>query len=155
MLLQLSNVVGTRFTVLLFQSTHLWSTPVLLQAQEGGQAGFKYGYIMMDKSSQEMAAVRQLVLTGDAIGFLLCYFHVVQDWERFVRSSESGVADKGMQHRVLVELAKLAHSRDKRLFQDKVGKAAQSAPARSCESGGHMRQQLVGSTSAWNSCASP
>jgi hypothetical protein len=137
-------------TALLIRLTHLWSTPVLLQAQEGGQAGFKYGYIMMDKSRQEMAAVRQLVLTGDAIGFLLCYFHVVQDWERFVRSSESGVADKGMQHRVLVDLAKLAHTRDKRLFEDKVGAAAHIAAPRSCKCGGHMRQHLVWSTYARN-----
>ena len=126
--------------------THLRGTLtfVLFQAQEGGDAGFKYGYIMMDKSRQEMAAVRQLVLTGDAINFLLCYFHVVQDWERFVRSSESGVADKGMQHRVLVELAKLAHTRDKRLFEDKVGAAAHSAPARSCEHEGTRISNLCG-----------
>ena len=130
--------------------THLWSTPLLLQAQEGGQAGFKFGYIMMDKSSQEMAAVRQLVLTGDAIGFLLCYFHVLQDWERFVRSSESGVADKGMQHRVLVELAKLAHTRDKRLFEDKVGGGGTE-----CSSQVLRVWKARGSATcvSWNSCA--
>jgi hypothetical protein len=93
-----------------------------LQAQAGGQPDFKYGYIMIDKSKQEMAAVRQLVLTGDATDYLLCYFHFLQEWERFARSSESGLSGKGPQHRVMVELARLAHIRDEALFREKVGR---------------------------------
>ena len=92
-----------------------------LQAQAGGQPDFKYGYIMIDKSKQEMAAVRQLVLTGDATDYLLCYFHFLQEWERLVRSNECGVSGKPMQHRVLKELADLAHTRDRALFEQKVG----------------------------------
>ena len=100
-------------------STHPPTHP--LQARAGGKPGFKYGYIMIDKSRQEMAAIRQLVLTGDATGYLLCYFHFLQEWERLVRSNECGVSGKPMQHRVLKELADLANTRDRALFVHKVG----------------------------------
>ena len=50
----------------------------LLQARARGKPDFKYGYILIDKSRQEMAAVRQLELTGDCEGYLLCYFHFLQ-----------------------------------------------------------------------------
>ena len=63
-----------------------------MQAQERGKPEFKYGYVMIDKSRQEMAAVHQLVVTLDSKGYLLCYFHFLQEWERFLRSKESGVA---------------------------------------------------------------
>lgn len=75
---------------------------------------------MIDKSKQEMAAVRQLVLTGDADDYLLCYFHFLQDWERFLRSKDSGVSGREMQHRLLLELAALAHVRDEGLFNNQV-----------------------------------
>ena len=91
---------------------------------------FKFGYIMIDKSKQEMAAVRQLQLTGDATDFLLCYFHFLQEWERFLRSSESGVSERGMQHRILVELAALAHVQEQSLFKQKVRGAAVSSQRR-------------------------
>lgn len=56
-----------------------------MQAQEVGKGDFKYGRIMIDKSPTEMAAVDLLKRTGDAAGWLLCYFHMLQDWERFIR----------------------------------------------------------------------
>lgn len=76
---------------------------------------------MIDKSKQEMAAVRQLKLTGDATDFLLCYFHFLQEWERFARSSESGVIGKARQHRLLCDLAELARIRSPSLFEAQVG----------------------------------
>ena len=45
----------------------------------------------------------------------------LQEWERFVRLSDSGVTGKAMQHSVMLELAGLAHMRDRKLFEDKVG----------------------------------
>lgn len=45
----------------------------------------------------------------------------LQEWERFVRLSDTGVTGKAMQHSVMVELAELAHMRDRKLFEDKVG----------------------------------
>ena len=84
-------------------------------------AGFKYKYVMIDKSATEIAAVRKLVATGDARGHLLCYFHLLQAWERMVRSAESGVTCRSEQHKVLVHLAHLAHVRCPVMFDVKVG----------------------------------
>ena len=70
---------------------------------------FDYGYIIVDKSKHEIAAVRQLVLISAASKYQLCYFYFLQEWERFVRCSESGDTGKPMQHCVLRELADLAH----------------------------------------------
>ena len=88
---------------------------------------FKYGFIMVDKARNEIAAIKQLVSTGDAMGWLLCYFHFLQEWERFLRSAESGVVGKEAQHRVLRSLAHLVHVKSERMFKEKVG--ANSWPA--------------------------
>ena len=90
------------------------------QAQAAGDGTFKYGHIMIDKSATEIAAVQQLVLSRDALGWLLCYFHFLQDWERFIRSNESGVAEKHGQHALMLALARLAHVREEAVFQQKV-----------------------------------
>lgn len=92
-----------------------------LQANEVGKGDFKYGYFMIDKSATEMAAVNLLVLTGDARGWLLCYFHFLQDWERFIRSAESQVAGKAAQHSIMLWLARLAHIREPTVFETEVG----------------------------------
>lgn len=98
-----------------------------------GDGTFKYGDIMIDKSKTEIAAVNQLVSTGDARGWLLCYFHFLQEWERFLTSSESGVSGKEARHSVMVALDRLAHIKDKSVFEEEVG-----APAagRACGSWG-------------------
>lgn len=95
---------------------------VLLQAREASGSDFTYGFIMIDKAKAEMAAVRLLELTLDALGWLLCYFHYLQDWERFIRSAESGVSGKQEQHFLMLALAFLAHIQDEVLFQEKVGR---------------------------------
>ena len=56
------------------------------------------------------------------LGWLLCYFHYLQDWERFIRSAESGVSGKQEQHFLMLALAFLAHIQDEVLFQEKVGR---------------------------------
>jgi hypothetical protein len=81
---------------------------------------FKYGFVMIDNSKTEKAAVRQLWVTGDAKGYLLCYFHFLQDWERFLISKEAGVS-KEEKNAIMVELAELMHCRSKQLFLKKVG----------------------------------
>ena len=95
----------------------------MLQARAATNSGFTYGRIMIDKARAEMAAVRLLELEDLALGFLLCYFHFLQDWERFLRSAESGIpsADKELRHCIMLSLAALANVRDEKLFQEKVG----------------------------------
>ena len=93
---------------------------VRLQAQEVGDGSFKYGFVVIDKSKTEMAAVRLLQNSGDALGWLLCYFHMLQDWERFLSSAESGVSEKKARHAIMMKLAALAHVRDKTVFQGNV-----------------------------------
>ena len=90
-----------------------------VQARDAGDGTFQYRYIMMDKSRTEIAAVKQLTLSGDARLYLLCYFHMLQDWERFLSSAESGVREKGARHAILVDLAALAHQRDQKVFEEK------------------------------------
>ncbi|KAL4451780.1 hypothetical protein ABPG75_007442 [Micractinium tetrahymenae] len=85
----------------------------------GGKGDFKYGYIMIDKSSTEIAAVRQLVLTGDAKGHLLCYFHYLQDWERFVTSKVSGVS-KEEKNGVMVAMADLQKCGSETVFKEQL-----------------------------------
>jgi hypothetical protein len=75
---------------------------------------------MIDKSWTEIAAVHQLELTHDAKGHQLCYFHFLQDWERFLRSHDSGVTDKEEQHKIVIATAHLAHQRDAVVFEKEV-----------------------------------
>lgn len=99
-----------------------------MQANEEGKVlgveAFTYGHIMIDKSKTEMAAVHLLELSGDALGWLLCYFHMLQDWERFLTSVESGVVGREAQHNVMVALAGLTHCREESAFKAQVGKTA-------------------------------
>lgn len=76
---------------------------------------------MIDKSPTEIAAVRQLKLTGDARGHLLCYFHYLQDWERFLTSKVSGVS-KEEKNAVMVALAELQKCGSETVFKEKVGR---------------------------------
>jgi hypothetical protein len=46
----------------------------------------KISFCMIDKSKAEMAALRTR-----EIYFLLCLFHVLQEWQRFVRSGEGEI----------------------------------------------------------------
>lgn len=109
-----------------------------LQANEEAKAlgveAFSYGYVMIDKSKTEMAAVDLLVLSGDALGWLLCYFHMLQDWERFLTSADSGVVGREAQHAVMVALAHLAHCREESAFKAQVGRTA-GGPKTRAESG--------------------
>ena len=98
-------------------------------AKELGVPAFTYGHIMIDKSKTEMAAVHLLELSGDALGWLLCYFHMLQDWERFLTSAESGVVGREAQHSVMLALARLAHCREESAFKAQVGKTASGSRA--------------------------
>jgi hypothetical protein len=92
---------------------------IAVQAQEAGGSEFKYGWVMMDKSKTEMAAVHQLVLSGDAKGKLLCYFHFLQEWERLLITSEAGVSRED-KNRIMVALQQLMHCRNEQLFKQLV-----------------------------------
>jgi hypothetical protein len=58
--------------------------PMIQKVQE--RVARKIKYCMIDKSKAEMAALRTR-----EIYHLLCLFHVLQDWERFVRSGDGMV----------------------------------------------------------------
>jgi hypothetical protein len=62
-----------------------------------------------------MAAVRESGHT-----FLLCYFHFLQEWERFLRSSESGVSGPEERHAIMLRLAQLKRQRDSIIFEKEV-----------------------------------
>jgi hypothetical protein len=85
---------------------------------------------MIDKSKAEMAAVRESGST-----FLLCYFHFLQDWERFLRSSESGVSSPEARHAVMLRLAQLKRLPDKAIFEKEVS-SIQSGESRRGQSSG-------------------
>ena len=55
---------------------------------------FAFGWIMIDCSKAEMAAIGRLVLKGLAAGFLLCKFHFLQSIEQFCKTAGSGVHGK-------------------------------------------------------------
>lgn len=101
--------------------------PPALQARQHVPT-FKYGKIMVDKAKNEIAAIRLLELAGEADGHLLCYFHFLQEWERFLRSAESGVSGKEAQHRVIVGLAHLVHVRSEEMFTAKVSSRGAPSP---------------------------
>lgn len=69
---------------------------------------------MIDKSKTEIAALAAL-----HIKYLLCLFHMLQDWERFLRNSESGVKDVDERLAILSKLKELALVRDEALFKSK------------------------------------
>eukprot|EP00611_Tribonema_gayanum_P026463 TRINITY_DN630_c0_g1_i7.p1 TRINITY_DN630_c0_g1~~TRINITY_DN630_c0_g1_i7.p1 ORF type:complete len:600 (-),score=121.78 TRINITY_DN630_c0_g1_i7:81-1880(-) len=68
-------------------------------------------YAMIDKSPTEMRA-----LDDCSIQYFLCFFHVLQAWERFVRSADGGVRDQGMRKAILANIKKLAGIRDRANF---------------------------------------
>ncbi|EFN58954.1 hypothetical protein CHLNCDRAFT_50501 [Chlorella variabilis] len=88
-------------------------------AQAAGDGTFKYKSIMIDKSKTEIAAVDQLVSTWHAEGYLLGYFHFLQDWERFLSSGDAGVP-KAERHRIMLALARLAHMQDQAPFKQEL-----------------------------------
>ena len=91
--------------------------PPCLQARSVGDSTFVYGHVMIDKAQVEMAAVDDLKRCGEASGYLLCYFHFLQEWERFIRSAESGVTSKEMQNAAMVSLASLARLKEPTIFK--------------------------------------
>lgn len=60
---------------------------------------FQFSHAMIDKSKAEIAACNEL-----NIFYVLCYFHVLQELQRFLRSSESGVTAKADHQRIICEI---------------------------------------------------
>jgi hypothetical protein len=86
--------------------------PTLPQAvQEAMGCTFKYA--MIDKSPMEMSVLDKL-----GIMYLLCLFHKLQEWERFLRSAESGAKSQD-RLQMLHELKELATTTDKAVFEFK------------------------------------
>jgi len=101
-----------------------------LQAREAGDGTFKYKFVMIDKSKTEIAAVNVLAAEGLACSWLLCYFHFLQEWERFLVSKESGVEERADRHMVLVMLARLAHIKERAVFEAEVSNTAAGSALR-------------------------
>jgi hypothetical protein len=74
----------------------------------------KIQWCMIDKSKTEIAA-----LTALGITHVLCLFHMLQDWERYLRSAESGVKDPEERLAILSRLKQLALSQDVAWFNNK------------------------------------
>jgi hypothetical protein len=79
--------------------------------QERLPEGRKMKHVMIDKSPTEMRALRDC----DII-FFLCFFHVLQAWERFVRSADSGVTSKATRKHILKDIIALVQAKDAQVF---------------------------------------
>lgn len=71
-------------------------------------------FAMIDKSPTEMRALRDC-----GIEYFLCLFHVLQAWERFVRSADGGVSGKGTRKAMLADINNMARTADKATFRIK------------------------------------
>lgn len=71
-------------------------------------------HAMIDKSKAEISALASL-----GIFHFLCLFHKLQEWERFLKKSESGVKDPEERLGVLWALKELAQTKDKDWFKTK------------------------------------
>jgi hypothetical protein len=61
-----------------------------------GKLTRQFKYCMIDKSKTEIAALQAIGIT-----YLLCLFHKLQDWERFLKSSDASVNDEIDRHTLL------------------------------------------------------
>ena len=78
-------------------------------------ADFDFNKFMIDKSTTEMAAIRA-ALGRDA--YLLCYFHLLQEWERYARRADGGgVKTPDERSSLLRWIERLAHCTNKRDFK--------------------------------------
>ena len=75
------------------------------------KAGVELEFMMIDESKAEICALQQL-----KIHYLLCKFHMNQDWEKMVKSTKSGVPDLGpgskgvcIDEHVLTSMCRLHH----------------------------------------------
>lgn len=82
----------------------------VLQAAKKIHSAFTVSNFMIDKSKAEIKAVIDL-----GYNYYLCKFHVLQDWERFLRSSKAGVP-KVDQGKIIHEIIKLIEIDDKAVF---------------------------------------
>jgi hypothetical protein len=75
--------------------------------------GCSFKYAMIDKSPMEMSVLEEL-----GIFYCLCLFHVLQEWERFLRSGESG-AKAQVRQGMLQDLRDLASTANQAVFESK------------------------------------
>jgi hypothetical protein len=94
-----------------------------VQAREAGDGTYAFKYVMIDKSKAEMSAVASTLGSK----YLLCYFHLLQDWERFLRSSDSGVRTAEDRHSIMISLAHLQHMGNEAIFNQEVGLCRRNA----------------------------
>jgi hypothetical protein len=69
-------------------------------------------HAMIDKSKVEMAALQQA-----GMDYFLCLFHMLQEWERFLRSAEGGVKNDADRRAILGNLQQLARTKDEGAFR--------------------------------------
>jgi len=73
---------------------------------------FLFKSFMIDKSATEISAVGQILQRM----WHLCLFHMLQDWERFLKASDSGVKSKSDRVEILHALKRLSEIRDRQIF---------------------------------------
>ena len=95
---------------------HLTTTSACLQARAVGDGDFSFKYIMIDKSKAERSAIVSI-----GAKFLSCFFHLLQDWERFLKSSDSGVRSAEDRHDIIVNVAHLKQQHDSAIYDREVG----------------------------------
>ncbi|KAG5182502.1 hypothetical protein JKP88DRAFT_255926 [Tribonema minus] len=71
----------------------------------------KLKYAIINKSSTEMSALRAC-----GVEYFVCLFHVLQAWERFLRSADGGVKEKGDRKAIVAAINELARTADKAVF---------------------------------------
>ncbi|KAH7620903.1 hypothetical protein NADE_003512 [Nannochloris sp. 'desiccata'] len=80
-------------------------------------AEMEISHVMMDKSKSQIASCKQL-----GIKYLLCIFHMLQDFEKFCKSQKSGIFgkdNKGLRVKIYRELRELQYCENKSTFNVK------------------------------------
>jgi hypothetical protein len=75
---------------------------------------FNFHYFLIDKAKAEISAIQK-----QGHKYLLCYFHMLQDFERFAKTRESGIKDKEERASLLQAMAVLRDIDNKVVFDNK------------------------------------
>ena len=73
---------------------------------------FDFSKFMIDKCMTEIMSVLE-----EGYDYQLCFFHFCQDWERFLKSAQSGVRDKHERHRILLQAQDVKHAKTPEAFK--------------------------------------
>jgi hypothetical protein len=75
---------------------------------------FDFTYFLVDKAKAAMSAIGK-----EGHKFILCYFHMLQDFERFAKTRDSGIKSKEERALLLLGMAALRDIDDETVFKNK------------------------------------